>query len=57
MPRRERVRFVAGTEPHDRLMVRLTENEVEDTAFAWLDGLVYAAEHEPDIGSKGLTLK
>ncbi len=31
-------------------MARLTENEVEEAALAWLDGLGYAVLHGPDIG-------
>ena len=34
-------------------MARLTENEVEDAALAWLAGLGYAAPHGPDIGPEG----
>ena len=34
-------------------MARLTENEVEEAALAWLAGLGYAVLHGPDIGPEG----
>ena len=34
-------------------MAKLTENEVEDAALVWLDGLDYAVLYGPDIGPEG----
>ena len=39
------------------MMARFTENVVENTALAWLDGLDCTVKHGPVIGPNGLTLK